>query len=283
MSTKRDFHEIITPEKTIMSPEFQQYNGELPVILGRTEQDENFMFDLAKMPHLLIAGATAQGKSVCINNIITSLLSRKRPSELQFVLIDPKMVEFGHYAPLEKCGYLAKTKSEEDAIITDINSALKTLQSLCKELNYRLTQTDTTRTQPRIVVVIDEFEDLSLNDQVCEEVKNSVMTLAQKGHEAGIHMVIATYHPNEQVIPKDLRNLLSARIMFRLVDMSDTRYVIGRIDAAYQLTSSGDMFFSKEKKLTRVKCALIKTAEIEKIVETLPVNNGHSYALPGCE
>lgn len=264
---------------TIMSSEFQQYNGELPVVLGRTERDENFMFDLVKMPHLLIVGSTGMGKSVGINNIITSLLTRKKPSELQFVLIDTKMVEFGYYEPLEKCGYLTKIKSEDDAIITDYGLVAKTIQSLCIEMNNRLTRTDTARTQPRIVVVIDEFSDLMLLKKATrKEVEANIVNLATKGQEVGIHLVVATVRPDNRVISDAVKRCFTARMAFRLMSSIECERIVGT--TGKELTERGDMLFFKDKKLTCVKCALIETPEIEKIIETISTRNGFPYTLP---
>lgn len=211
--------EIVSMRSAILSKRFQQFNAELPIVIGRTIQNENYVFDLAKMPHLLVAGATGQGKSVGLNAIITSLLYRKHPAQLKFVLIDPKMVEFSLYAKLEK-HFLAKMASEDDAIVTDPKKAVYTFNSLCLEMdarldlcrkagarniveynekfvNYKLNPENGHRYLPYIVVVVDEFADLIMT---AREVEAPVMRLAQKARAIGIHLIIATQRPDVKVI-----------------------------------------------------------------------------------
>ena len=226
----------------IQSKRFQDFKGELPVVIGRTIQNENFVFDLAKMPHLLVAGATGQGKSVGLNAILASLLYRKDPSQLKFVLIDPKTVEFSLYAKLEK-HYLAKMESEDKAIVTDSKKAVYTLNPLCIEMENRLKKcgdagarniveyndlvrkrkVEETEIMPYIVVVIDEYADLVMT---AKEVEQPVMRLAQKARAIGIHLIVATQRPDVKVITGTIKANFPARIAFRVMQMIDSRTII---------------------------------------------------------
>ncbi len=295
--------EIVSMRSAILSKRFQQFNAELPVVIGRTIQNENYVFDLAKMPHLLVAGATGQGKSVGLNAIITSLLYRKHPAQLKFVLIDPKMVEFSLYAKLEK-HFLAKMASEEDAIVTDPKKAVYTFNSLCLEMdarldlcrkagarniveynekfvNYKLNPENGHRYLPYIVVVVDEFADLIMT---AREVEAPVMRLAQKARAIGIHLIIATQRPDVKVITGGIKANFPARMAFRVMQMIDSRTIIDQ-PGANQLIGRGDMLFSKDGALTRIQCALVETAEVEKIVDFISHQNGYpsAYALPDYE
>ncbi len=290
--------EIVPMRSSILSKRFQQFKGELPVVIGRTIQNENFVFDLAKMPHLLVAGATGQGKSVGLNAIITSLLYRKHPSELKFVLIDPKMVEFSLYSKIER-HFLAKMASEEEAIVTDPKKAVYTLNALCIEMeqrlelckkaharnikeynekfrNYQLNPENGHRFLPYIVVVVDEFADLIMT---AKEVEGPVMRLAQKARAIGIHLIIATQRPDVKVITGGIKANFPARIAFRVMQMVDSRTIIDQ-PGANQLIGRGDMLFSNNGELTRIQCALVDTPEVEKIVDFIAKQNGYPSAYP---
>ncbi len=290
--------EVVSMRSAVQSERFHKFGGELPVVIGRTIQNENFVFDLAKMPHLLVAGATGQGKSVGLNAIITSLLYRKDPSQLKFVLIDPKMVEFSLYAKLEK-HFLAKMASEDEAIVTDPKKAVYTLNSLCIEMDERLDKcrkvgarniaeynekvrkrdVDDENIMPYIVVVIDEFADLIMT---AKEVESPVMRLAQKARAIGIHLIVATQRPDVKVITGGIKANFPARIAFRVMQMIDSRTIIDQ-PGANQLIGRGDMLLSKDGELTRIQCALVETKEVGAIVDYIsrqPSPTGRAYDLP---
>ena len=292
--------EIVSMYSAIRSLKFQESKAELPVVIGRTIQNENYVFDLAKMPHLLVAGATGQGKSVGLNAIITSLLYKKHPAQLKFVMIDPKMVEFSLYAKIER-HFLAKMESEEEAIITDPRKAVYTLNSLCTEMESRLALCKDAgarnikeynekftarrlnplkghRFLPYIVVVVDEFADLIMT---AKEVEGPVMRLAQKARAVGIHLIIATQRPDVKVITGGIKANFPARIAFRVMQMIDSRTIIDR-PGAEQLIGRGDMLFSNNGELTRIQCALVDTPEVERIVDYISKQQGYTsaYSLP---
>ncbi len=290
--------QIVSMYSSICSPEFQGAKMELPVVIGRTIQNKSLVFDLAKAPHLLVAGATGQGKSVGLNAIITSLLYTKHPAELKFVMIDPKMVEFSTYAGLER-HFLAKMESEEDAIITDPKKAVYTLHALeqemeerlqlCKKagarniveyndkfVNRRLPPPKGHRFLPYIVVVIDEFADLIMT---AKEVERPVMRLAQKARAIGIHLIVATQRPDVRVITGGIKANFPARIAFRVMQMVDSRTIIDQ-PGAQTLIGRGDMLFTNGGELTRVQCALVETREVERIVEYIAHQQGYTQAYP---
>lgn len=292
--------EIVSMYSAVRSMKFQETKAELPVVIGRTIQNENYVFDLAKMPHLLVAGATGQGKSVGLNAIITSLLYKKHPAQLKFVMIDPKMVEFSLYAKIER-HFLAKMESEEEAIITDPRKAVYTLNALCTEMENRLALCKDAgarnikeynekftarrlnplkghRYMPYIVVVVDEFADLIMT---AKEVEGPVMRLAQKARAVGIHLIIATQRPDVKVITGGIKANFPARIAFRVMQMIDSRTIIDR-PGAEQLIGRGDMLFSNNGELTRVQCALVDTPEVERIVEYISKQQSYTsaYNLP---
>ena len=293
--------ETVSMRSAIQSERFQNFKAELPVVIGRTIQNENFVFDLAKMPHLLVAGATGQGKSVGLNAIIASLLYRKDPSQLKFVLIDPKTVEFSLYSKLEK-HFLAKMESEDRAIVTDAKKAVYTLNSLCIEMENRLAKcgeagvrniveyNDLVRKRkveddimPYIVVVIDEFADLIMT---AKEVEQPVMRLAQKARAIGIHLIVATQRPDVKVITGTIKANFPARIAFRVMQMIDSRTIIDQ-PGAQQLIGRGDMLMSNGGELTRIQCAFVDTPEVRDIVEHIseqptPYLSG-TYLLPDYE
>ncbi len=292
--------QIVSMYSAIRSLRFQESRAELPVVIGRTIQNENYVFDLAKMPHLLVAGATGQGKSVGLNAIITSLLYKKHPAQLKFVMIDPKMVEFSLYAKIEK-HFLAKMESEEEAIITDPRKAVYTLNALCTEMDNRLELCKKAgarniaeyndkfvrrqlnpekghRYLPYIVVVVDEFADLIMT---AREVEGPVMRLAQKARAIGIHLIIATQRPDVKVITGGIKANFPARIAFRVMQMIDSRTIIDQ-PGANQLIGRGDMLFSKDGELIRIQCALVETKEVERIVDYIAKQPGYmeAYRLP---
>ncbi|MBQ5394019.1 MAG: DNA translocase FtsK, partial [Alistipes sp.] len=291
---------IVSMYSAIRSKRFHETKAELPVVIGRTIQNENYVFDLAKLPHLLVAGSTGTGKSVGLNAIITSLLYRKHPSELKLVMIDPKMVEFSLYGRLER-HFLAKMESEDKVIITDPMKAVYTLQSLCVEMENRLellSKADTRnivqyntkftarrlnpekghRFLPYIVVVIDEFADLIM---MAKEVERPVMRLAQKARAVGIHLIVATQRPDVKVITGGIKANFPARIAFRVIQMIDSRTILDR-PGAEQLIGRGDMLFSLNGDVTRVQCALVDTDEVERIVDHISHQQGYTsaYLLP---
>ena len=292
--------QIVSMYSAVRSKRFYEFaqRAELPVVIGRTIQNENFCFDLAKLPHLLVAGATGQGKSVGLNAIITSLLYHKHPSQLKLVMVDPKMVEFSVYGGLER-HFLAKMESEDRAIITDPMKAVYTLNSLCTEMDSRLellskatsrniveyNQKFTERRLnpekghrylPYIVVVVDEFADLIM---MAREVERPVMRLAQKARAVGIHLIIATQRPDVKVITGGIKANFPARIAFRVMQMIDSRTILDR-PGANQLIGRGDMLFSKDGEVTRIQCALVETKEVERIVECISKQQGYPEAYP---
>ena len=292
--------QIVSMFSAIRSLRFQESKAELPVVIGRTIQNENYVFDLTKMPHLLVAGATGQGKSVGLNAIITSLLYRKHPAQLKFVMIDPKMVEFSLYAKIER-HFLAKMQSEDEAIVTDPKKAVYTLNALCTEMDIRLELCKKAEVRniseynakfvarrlnpmqghrylPYIVVVIDEFADLIMT---AKEVEIPVTRLAQKARAIGIHLIIATQRPSVDVITGKIKANFPARIAFRVMQMTDSRTIIDR-PGADQLIGRGDMLISKDGELTRIQCALVETKEVERIVDYISRQQGYTeaYALP---
>ena len=292
--------QVVSMLSAVRSPEFQNSNAELPVVIGRTIQNNNFVFDLAKMPHLLVAGATGQGKSVGLNAIITSLLYKKHPSQLKFVMIDPKMVEFSLYSKIER-HFLAKMTSEDESIVTDPRKAVYTLNALCSEMDKRLELCKEAQVRnikeyndkfvarrlnpfkghrflPYIVVIIDEFADLIMT---AKEVEGPVTRLAQKARAIGIHLIIATQRPSVDVITGKIKANFPARIAFRVMQMNDSRTIIDR-PGAEQLIGRGDMLLSKDGELTRIQCALVDTNEVERIVDCIGIQQGYpeAYNLP---
>lgn len=276
---------------------------ELPIGIGKTITNEPFIFDLAKMPHLLVAGATGQGKSVGLNALITSLLYSKCPEELKFVMVDPKMLEFAVYEEIER-HFLAKLPDADRAIITDMSKVVATLNSLCVEMDnrYRLLQgagrtvrnireyneqvrsgelrrIDGHELLPYIVLIVDEFADLMMT--VGKEVEQPIARLAQKARAAGIHMVIATQRPSTDVITGLIKANFPARIAFKVFSMVDSRTVLDS-PGANQLIGRGDMLFYQGKDMIRVQCAFMDSPETEAIVEHISQqeSTGAAYELP---
>ena len=274
---------------------------ELPMAMGCTISNEVFMADLTKMPHLLVAGATGMGKSVGLNTIIASLLYKKHPAELKFVLVDPKMVEFSLYARLER-HYLAKLPGDDDAIITDTSKVVATLNSLCKEMDdrYTLLKDACCRTikeynekfvhrslnpekghryLPYIVVIVDEFADLIMT--AGKEVETPIARIAQKARAVGIHMILATQRPSANIITGVIKANFPGRIAFRVFQMVDSRTILDS-PGANQLIGKGDMLFSNNGKKERVQCAFIDTPEVEAICAAIDAQQGYdsAYELP---
>ncbi len=277
--------QVVSMHSVIASKKFQESKFELPVAFGRTITNEIFMVDLAKMPHLLVAGATGQGKSVGLNAIITSLLYKKHPSQLKLVLVDPKKVEFNIYGDIEK-HFLAKLPDGEDAIITDTSKVVETLNSLCKEMDERydllkkahvrnikeynekffnrnLNPEKGHRFLPYIVVIVDEFGDLIMT--AGKEVEMPIARIAQLARAVGIHMIIATQRPSVNIITGVIKANFPARVAFRVSSMMDSRTILDA-PGANQLVGRGDMLFSQGNDLMRVQCAFVDTPEVENIV-----------------
>lgn len=293
--------QIVSMYSVIASRKFQESKYDLPVGLGRTISNEVFMIDLAKMPHVLVAGATGQGKSVGLNAIITSLLYKKHPAQLKFVLIDPKKVEFNIYSSIDK-HFLAKLPDYEDAIVTDIPKIVQTLKSVTKEMDnrYLLLQKAHARNikeynakfisrqlspnnghyyMPYIVVVVDEFGDLIMT--AGKEVELPIARIAQLARAVGIHMIIATQRPSTNIITGIIKANFPARIAFKVSAMVDSRTILD-CPGANQLIGRGDMLFSQGSDLIRVQCAFVDTPEVEKICGYINGQQGYpnAYELP---
>ncbi len=277
--------QIVSMHSVIASRKFQDSGFELPVAFGRTITNEIFMVDLTKLPHLLVAGATGQGKSVGLNAIITSLLYKKHPAELKLVLIDPKKVEFNIYGDIER-HFLAKLPDSEDAIITDTTKVLETLSSLCKEMDNRYDLLKKAHVRnireynekfvnrhlnpekghqylPYIVVIVDEFGDLIMT--AGKEVELPIARIAQLARAVGIHMIIATQRPSVNIITGVIKANFPARVAFRVSSMIDSRTIIDG-PGANQLVGRGDMLFTSGNEIIRVQCAFVDTPEVENIV-----------------
>ena len=284
-------------QSVIASKRFQECTYDLPVALGKTITNEIFMFDLCKMPHLLVAGATGQGKSVGLNAIITSLLYKKHPAEMKMVLVDPKMVEFNIYSTIEK-HYLAKLPDAEKAIITDVTKVTQTLNSLTKEMDdrYELLMAANVRTikeynekfrkrrlnplkghrfLPYIVVIIDEFGDLIMT--AGKEIEMPIARIAQKARAVGIHMIIATQRPTTNIITGTIKANFPARMAFRVTSQIDSRTILD-MSGANQLIGRGDMLFSQGSDLVRIQCAFVDTPEVEEITQYIGKQQGYAHA-----
>jgi len=289
--------EIVSMRSIIGSKKFQESTYELPIALGKTISNETFMVDLAKMPHILVAGATGQGKSVGLNAIITSLLYKKHPSQLKFVLIDPKKVELNLYSSLEQ-HFLAKMPDEEDAIITDIQKVKNTLNSLniemdarydllkkahvrniieynTKFIGRRLNPEKGHRYLPYIVVIIDEFADLIMT--AGKEIELPIARIAQLARAVGIHMVIATQRPSINIITGTIKANFPTRIAFKVASMIDSRTILDT-PGANQLIGKGDMLVSNGSTMTRVQCAFVDTPEVEGICDFIAQQKGYPTA-----
>ena len=293
--------QTVSMRTVIKSRKYQESKYKLPIALGSTISNEVYIADLAKMPHLLVAGATGQGKSVGLNAIIASLLYRKTPDELKFVMVDPKMVEFSLYSKIES-HYLAKIPDSDDAIITDMDKVVATLSSLCVEMDdrYQLLKAAHTRNieeyndkikerklnpaeghrfLPYIVVVVDEFSDLIMT--AGKEVEIPIARLAQKARAVGMHVIIATQRPSTNVITGIIKANFPARIAFKVSSGVDSKTILDT-PGAQQLIGRGDMLISNNAPMVRVQCAFIDTPEVEEICDYInrqPYGQG-AYMLP---
>ena len=290
--------ETVSMRSVLSSRKFQECNYDLAIAMGKTISNETYVFDLAKMPHLLVAGATGQGKSVGLNCIITSLLYKKHPSQLKFVLIDPKKVELTLYSKLEK-HYLAKIPDSEEAIITDTHKVIYTLNSLTiemdqrydllkkagvrniKEYNHKFIKRNLNpekghRYLPYIVVIVDEFADLIMT--AGKEVETPLARLAQLARAIGIHLVIATQRPTTNIITGVIKANFPARVAFRVTSMIDSRTILDA-SGANQLIGRGDMLFAPGSDMTRLQCAFIDIPEIENITDYICFQQGFPTAL----
>ncbi len=288
---------MVSMRSVIASQKFQNTDMDLPVVFGKTISNEIFMGDLAKMPHLLMAGATGQGKSVGINAILTSLLYKKHPSELKFVMVDPKKVELSLYSKIER-HYLAKLPDSEDAIITDTHKVINTLNSLCKEMDNRydllknafcknlkeynrkfaerkLNPENSHRYLPYIVLVVDEFADLIMT--AGKEVELPIARLAQLARAVGIHLIVATQRPSVNVITGMIKANFPARAAFRVISSVDSRTILDS-PGADQLIGKGDMLYFNGNEILRLQCAFVDTPEVEKIAEFIGEQKGYASA-----
>ena len=289
--------EVVSMRSILSSRKFQESTADLPIALGKTISNETYLFDLTKMPHILVAGATGQGKSVGINVIIASLLYKKHPSQLKFVFIDPKKVELNLYSVLEK-HYLAKLPNEEEPVITDIQKVKYTLNSINVEMDQRydllkkaharnvkeynkkfisrrLNPEKGHRFMPYIVVVIDEFADLIMT--AGKEIEFPIARIAQLARAVGIHMIIATQRPSTNIITGVIKANFPARIAFKVASMIDSRTILDT-PGANQLIGKGDMLIAQGNNMTRVQCAFIDTPEVEQICSFISEQRGFPTA-----
>lgn len=289
---------MVSMRSVIASHKFQNSDMDLPVVFGKTISNEIFMADLTKMPHLLMAGATGQGKSVGINAILTSLLYKKHPSELKFVLVDPKKVELTLYSKIER-HYLAKLPDAEDAIITDTTKVINTLNSLCIEMDtrYELLKSAFCRTikeynkkfqerklnpenghryLPYIVLVVDEFADLIMT--AGKEVEHPIARLAQLARAVGIHLIVATQRPSVNVITGMIKANFPARVAFRVISSVDSRTILDS-PGADQLIGKGDMLYFNGNEILRLQCAFVDTPEVERLADYIGEQRGYTSAL----
>ena len=290
--------ELVSMRSVLMTEKYQKTEMELPIALGKTISNEVFIADLTKMPHLLMAGATGQGKSVGINALLVSLLYKKHPSQLKFVLVDPKKVELTLFRKIER-HFLAKLPGEEEAIITDTKKVIYTLNSLCIEMdqrydllkeagvrnlkeynhkfvNRRLNPELGHRFLPFIVLIIDEFADLMMT--AGKEVETPIARLAQLARAVGIHLVIATQRPSVNIITGTIKANFPARIAFRVTSKIDSRTILDS-GGADQLIGRGDMLLSTGSEIIRLQCAFVDTPEVERITEFIGSQRGYTSAM----
>ena len=292
---------IVSMKSVIASPKFQNAEMELPIAFGKTISNETFVVDLAKMPHLLMAGATGQGKSVGLNAILTSLIYKKHPAEVKFVLVDPKKVELTLFNKIER-HFLAKLPDTEEAIITDTNKVVHTLNSLCLEMDARydllkdamvrnikeyntkfktrkLNPNEGHRFLPYIVLVIDEFADLIMT--AGKEVETPIARLAQLARAIGIHLIVATQRPSVNVITGIIKANFPARIAFRVTSKIDSRTILDN-SGADQLIGRGDMLYTQGNDLIRIQCAFVDTPEVADITDYIGSQKAYpdAYLLP---
>ena len=292
---------IVSMHSVISSKKFQESTMELPIALGKTISNETFVVDLAKMPHLLMAGATGQGKSVGLNAVLTSLLYKKHPAEVKFILVDPKKVELTLFNKIER-HYLAKLPDVEEAIITDTTKVVHTLNSLCIEMDNRydllksamvrnikeynakfkqrkLNPNDGHQFLPYIVLVIDEFADLIMT--AGKEVETPIARLAQLARAIGIHLIVATQRPSVNVITGIIKANFPARIAFRVTSKIDSRTILDA-GGADQLIGRGDLLYTAGNEINRIQCAFVDTPEVEKITDFIGSQKAYleAYQLP---
>jgi S-DNA-T family DNA segregation ATPase FtsK/SpoIIIE len=295
---------IVPMRSVLQSKRFQEAEMELPVAMGKTITNETYVFDLTKMPHLLVAGATGQGKSVGINAILASLLYKKHPAELKFVLVDPKKVELTLYNKIER-HFLAKLPDEEEAIITDVTKVVKTLTSLTTEMDTRydllkdamvrnikeynekfrkrlLNPEKGHKFLPYIVLVIDEFADLMMT--AGKEIEMPIARIAQLARAVGIHLIVATQRPSVNVITGMIKANFPARIAFSVTSKIDSRTILDA-GGAERLIGKGDMLISTGNDLVRLQCAFIDTPEVENLTEFIGSQRAYpsAFALPEVE
>lgn len=293
--------EMVAMRSIIATEKFQNTTMDLPIALGKTISNEVFIADLAKMPHMLVAGATGQGKSVGINTILVSLLYKKHPSTLKFVLVDPKKVELSLFKKIER-HFLAKLPGEEDAIITDTKKVINTLNSLCIEMDQRydllkdagvrnlkeynekfikrkLNPNNGHRFLPFIVLVIDEFADLMMT--AGKEVETPIARLAQLARAIGIHLILATQRPSVNIITGTIKANFPARLAFRVTSKIDSRTILDT-GGADQLIGKGDMLLSTGSDLIRLQCAFVDTPEVDRVTDFIGEQRGYAsaYELP---
>ncbi|WP_439185079.1 DNA translocase FtsK 4TM domain-containing protein [Carboxylicivirga taeanensis] len=289
--------EVVAMRSIISAKKFQNTKYELPIALGKTISNETFVIDLAKAPHMLVAGATGQGKSVGLNAIISSLLYKKHPSQLKFVMVDPKKVELNIYSKIER-HFLAKMPDEEDPIITDVQKVVNTLNSLAIEMDnrYELLKTAHARNikeynhkfvkrqlnpekghrfLPYIVVIIDEFADLIMT--AGKEVELPIARIAQLARAVGIHMIVATQRPSTNIITGVIKANFPTRVAFKVASMIDSRTILDS-PGANQLIGRGDMLISQGSDLVRVQCAFVDTPEVERINDFIGSQRGYTSA-----
>jgi S-DNA-T family DNA segregation ATPase FtsK/SpoIIIE len=294
---------IVSMRTILASDAFQNNNYDLPIGLGKTISNKSFVADLAKMPHLLMAGATGQGKSVGLNAILTSLLYKKHPSQLKFVLVDPKKVELTLFSKIER-HFLAKLPDSEEAIITDIRKVVRTLNSLCilmdtrydllkiagvrnikeynaKFISRKLNPNDGHHYMPYIVLIVDEFADLIIT--AGKEVETPMARLAQLARAIGIHLIVATQRPSVNVITGTIKANFPARLAYRVISKIDSRTILDS-SGADQLIGRGDMLLSTGSEMVRLQCAFVDTPEVEEITDFIGNQRGYpeAYELPEC-
>lgn len=290
--------EMVSMRSLIASEKFQNFDAELPIVLGKTITNETYVFDLTRMPHLLVAGSTGQGKSVGLNAILISLLYRKHPAQVKFVLVDPKKVELTLYNKIER-HYLAKLPGNEDAIITDTSKVVHTLNSLCIEMDdrYELLKIAEVRTikeyntkfiarrlnpekghryLPYIVVVIDEFADLIMT--AGKEIEHPIARIAQLARAIGIHLIVATQRPSVNVITGMIKANFPARIAFRVLSKIDSRTILDT-SGADQLIGRGDMLITSGSDMIRLQCGFVDTPEVESICNFIGGQRAYPEAL----
>jgi S-DNA-T family DNA segregation ATPase FtsK/SpoIIIE len=290
--------EMVSMRSLIASDKFQNFDGELPIVMGKTITNETYVFDLTKMPHLLVAGATGQGKSVGLNAILISILYKKHPAQVKFVLVDPKKVELTLFNKIER-HFLAKLPGEEDAIITDTSKVVNTLNSLCIEMDdrYELLKDASVRTikeynakfigrrlnpekghhyLPYIIVLIDEFADLIMT--AGKEVEHPIARIAQLARAIGIHLIVATQRPSVNVITGMIKANFPARIAFRVLSKIDSRTILDA-SGADQLIGRGDMLISTGSEMKRLQCGFVDTPEVEEICNFIGSQRAYPEAL----